>query len=228
MTDEEKTTFPTFPRNHWWTLRKKFWQAMPNTVTAGYLAATLGMQESSAKANLLPALVAVGIIDKAGKPLERALAWRDDAQYPQVCQDIRRQIYPVELLDAFPGPEIDRKPLQTWFASRTGVGADAARKMATVYELLTEAAPTKADVSRGGTTTGARRKRRQGGQSRTEGNEPITPPDTQPERLESAARLAPERAPALHIDVQVHISSDASAEQIELIFASMAKHIYGR
>ena len=33
--------------------------------------------------------------------------------------------------------------------------------------------------------------------------------------------------PNLHIDVQVHISADASVEQIDQIFASMAKHLYG-
>jgi hypothetical protein len=34
--------------------------------------------------------------------------------------------------------------------------------------------------------------------------------------------------PALHIDIQIHISPEASATQIEQIFASMAKHVYGR
>jgi hypothetical protein len=34
--------------------------------------------------------------------------------------------------------------------------------------------------------------------------------------------------PALHIDIQIHISPEASAAQIEQIFASMAKHVYGR
>jgi hypothetical protein len=31
---------------------------------------------------------------------------------------------------------------------------------------------------------------------------------------------------SLHIDIQIHISSDASADQIDHIFASMAKHLY--
>lgn len=34
--------------------------------------------------------------------------------------------------------------------------------------------------------------------------------------------------PSLHIDVQVHIDSSATPEQIDQIFASMAKHLYGR
>lgn len=33
--------------------------------------------------------------------------------------------------------------------------------------------------------------------------------------------------PALHIDIQVHIDAKSSAEQIDHIFASMARHLYG-
>jgi hypothetical protein len=33
--------------------------------------------------------------------------------------------------------------------------------------------------------------------------------------------------PSLHIDLQIHISPESSPEQIEQIFASMAKHLYG-
>jgi hypothetical protein len=34
--------------------------------------------------------------------------------------------------------------------------------------------------------------------------------------------------PELHINLQIHISSDSSADQINQILASMAKHIYRR
>ena len=33
--------------------------------------------------------------------------------------------------------------------------------------------------------------------------------------------------PNLHIDLQIHISPESTPEQIECIFASMAKHLYG-
>jgi hypothetical protein len=33
-------------------------------------------------------------------------------------------------------------------------------------------------------------------------------------------------SPSLHIDLQIHISSDASFEQIDKIFESIAKHLY--
>lgn len=34
--------------------------------------------------------------------------------------------------------------------------------------------------------------------------------------------------PSVHIDIQIHIPPDASTDQIDQIFASMAKHLYGR
>lgn len=46
--------------------------------------------------------------------------------------------------------------------------------------------------------------------------------------LEGNGQLAkPNNRPALHIDIQVHIDPTSSAEQIDQIFASMAKHLYG-
>ena len=39
--------------------------------------------------------------------------------------------------------------------------------------------------------------------------------------------VKPNNRPALHIDIQVHIDPTSSAEQIDQIFASMAKHLYG-
>jgi hypothetical protein len=34
--------------------------------------------------------------------------------------------------------------------------------------------------------------------------------------------------PAIHIDIQIHISPESTAQQIDKIFESMAKHLYGR
>ena len=34
-------------------------------------------------------------------------------------------------------------------------------------------------------------------------------------------------APSLHIDLQIHISPEASPDQIDKIFSSMSKHLYG-
>ena len=38
---------------------------------------------------------------------------------------------------------------------------------------------------------------------------------------------APQRLPAVHIDIQIHIAPEASTQQIDDIFRSMSKHLYG-
>ena len=89
MASNEKSTFPNIPLKHWWVLRNRFKQSIPSAVTAGFLATALGMQERSAKANILPGLISFKIIDEDGKPTDRAIQWRDDQQYPQVCDEIK-------------------------------------------------------------------------------------------------------------------------------------------
>jgi hypothetical protein len=37
-----------------------------------------------------------------------------------------------------------------------------------------------------------------------------------------------QNGPAVHIDIQIHISPESTAEQIDKIFESMAKHLNGR
>ena len=50
---------------------------------------------------------------------------------------------------------------------------------------------------------------------------PQPPPEEQRRRI-----VAPE--PSVHIDIQIHIDSSATAEQIDQTFASMARHLYGK
>jgi hypothetical protein len=45
---------------------------------------------------------------------------------------------------------------------------------------------------------------------------------------ETSRQIQAQGGPALHIDIQIHISPESSTEQIEKIFESMAKHLYGR
>ena len=51
---------------------------------------------------------------------------------------------------------------------------------------------------------------------------PVTAPKEESRKVAGEAKR-----PALHIDIQVHIDPTSSAEQIDQIFASMAKHLYG-
>lgn len=229
MAEQEKLTFPSIPLKQWWILRSKFKRSIPTSVTAGYLATALDMQPDSARANVLPSLIAFKIIDQEGKPTDRANQWRDDEQYPAVCEQIRMEIYPQELLEALPPPAPNRDAAERWFANRTGVGEVAARRMALVYILLCEANPAGGEGSASQTSTKASSKV----QKRTPPKQP------QSKAVESASKTVGQPAPvhkhqevvssssipSLHIDVQIHISPDASSDQIDHIFASMAKHL---
>ena len=94
------------------------------------------MQEKSAAANVLPALRDIGLVDDDLRPTQRAVRWRDDELYPEVVEEIRSAVYPSDLRDAIPDPERNRAGVERWFASRTGHGLSAAKKMAAFYELI--------------------------------------------------------------------------------------------
>ncbi len=216
MPEEQKETYPVIPAKHWWTLRKRFQQSIPNAVTPGFLATTLGMQEQSAKANIIPSLVMMRIIDQEGKPTDRAVRWRDDVEYSEVCREMRNELYPQELLDAMPGPSIDRSAVERWFATKTGVGKTAVKRFAVVYELLATATiPEKRETPPTSVRPKPPTKRRP---SKSVPEEPLAREAEKPVVLSGVE-------PSIHIDIQIHISPDANPDQIDQIFASMAKHL---
>jgi hypothetical protein len=227
MADAEKTSksYPGIPTRNWWDLRTRFKQAVPSKVDPDYLQAVLGVGEGHAK-NLIPQLKAVGLIDQAGKPTELAHEWRDDAAYRDATGKIIESIYPQGLRDALPPPNPDRASVESWFSRNVKVGEGAARRMASFYLLLCDGdlASTKTD------TKGESRPKRTPKQPTTKAAKTTsTKVDARPTRAQTPGDLdvtLPAHGPSVHVDVQVHISPDASAEQIDQIFAAMAKHFY--
>lgn len=218
----QKDSYPVIPTKHWWALRDKFKASMPRTVTAGYVSTALGMQEVSATNNILPCLRAIGLIDKESTPTDLANRWRDDAEYADVCQEIRGNVYPQELLDAVHDVPENRSGLQSWFKKKTHAGESAAKKMTAFYLLLLQADPSKVKSGVSRPAKGAPRKPKvRRGQGRSETGRPdglVAKPD----RTQGGNQGVPD----VSINVQVLISADASPEQIDQVFASMAKHIY--
>jgi Family of unknown function (DUF5343) len=214
--------------SYWWGLRKRFNQSMPGTVTASYLATIFGTKEDSARKNISIYLKDLGIVDDEGKPSERARRWRDNSQYGEVCQEILEQIYPQELLHAAPNPSEERAPAERWFANHTGAGESAVRKMANLYALLREAdfskepqprPDQKSKTVRRPTGGGAARKSSKAVEQRANGGERI---------VDSGDSSRSITLPEISINLQIHISSDATSDQIDQIFSSMAKHIYNK
>jgi hypothetical protein len=140
---EQKKGFPMLPIAHWWALRKKFKQSIPGVVTDNYLSTVLSMEVNSARANVMPFLKTLGIIDDEGKTLERAKKWRDDQPYTAVCKEILHEVYPKDLLEAVPNPNTERAQAERWFANHTGAGENAVKRMAALYAVLVEADASK-------------------------------------------------------------------------------------
>jgi len=215
----------------WWSLRKKFKQTIPGVVTANYLSSVLNMQEASAAANIMPYLKQIGIVDQEGKTGERAKLWRDDHAYTDVCDAIIKDTYPQELLDIPLESDDDKEGVKRWFSRDTGAGEKAVNRVAAFYFLLCEK-----DLSKEPNSI----------KSKTKGDSPTlakaprkastskAPSNTVAKLTPSVDKVAQNHnppippVPAININLQIHISSDASPEQIDKIFESMNKHIYSR
>ncbi len=220
--DQAKGGYPVMPIKHWWALRRKFQTSIPGTVTTTYLAAALNMTEPAAQTNVMPSLKRTGLIDENGKPTALANDWRNDAKYPEVCEKVRKSVYPQEIQDLASDTSAERGQVSQWFASHTGAGRSAATKMAAFYLMLLQADPATESVSASKTphlktkqvsTTTAQKelqKNRTGAGKLGQGSQ----------SNQSLAGLPP-----LHLNVQIHLSPEATPEQIERIFAAMAKYL---
>jgi hypothetical protein len=181
------------------------------------------MTETSAKANILPSLKQVGLVDTEGKTnQELAKKFRDDDQYAKFCEDIIKKVYPQELRDAFPDKELNREKVKKWFMNHTNNGDSAAGRIAAFFVALVQA--DSRPVAPG--TSSAK--------SKPAAKKPTAKPVVS-KKIDSSSTIETQEkskgnkngsGPDLNINIQIHISSDASSDQIKSIFENMAKYIY--
>ena len=216
---EQKKSYPMLYISHWWALRKKFRQSIPSVVTDSYLATVLKTEAKSARANVLPFLKTLGIIDNEGKTGERAKEWRDDARYPAVCKSILQEVYPQELLDAVTDPT-QREQAESWFSHKTGAGEGAVGRMAALYSVLLEADASKQPDEK---AERARPEKKVEKKPVAAVPAPVVVEKPAPNNVTNLPQI-----PGININLEIHISADSTPHQIDAIFASMAKHIYQR
>lgn len=165
------------------------------------------------------------MVDDEGKTNQDfARKFRDDTAYPELCKEIISNIYPQELIDAFPEKEPDKPKVLSWFMNHTGVGSNAGQKMLSFYITLKDANPNIQ------VKTNANKPKENNGKK-----SPISiknPEKKEAEPLNKAKEESidgngPKRTfPSINLNMQIHISADASPDQIKSIFENMAKYLY--
>lgn len=218
---DERRTFPRIPAKNWWALRERFKQTMPNRVDSDYLQSVLGLTTAASAGNLIGPLRTVGLIGDEGQPTDRAFDWREDDSYKQVCEDMLNDVYPDTLRSAFPDPSEDQDGVTSWFSRNTGAGRNTATKMAALYSLMSAGDPGAGGVAASAAT--APNKRATARAAAPKPKSTIDDKSGSDALTDQRHRVEPE----LNINVQIHISPDASADQIDQIFRSMSEHLYG-
>ncbi len=211
----EKQTFPRIPESNWWTLRNQFHKTLPTSVTTSYLKSLLNLTTDVAASNLLSPLKQIGLIDDEGKPTPRATNWRSDTKYSETCKEIIKEVYPSELIELYSGSNLNKNSIKEWFKNTTSLGEVAAGQCASMYILLQEAKINLDD-------------------NNIKKAQKIVKPNTKPQQKKSQTQETVsnksiqkvDEIPNIHINLQIHISPEANADQIESIFANVAKYLY--
>jgi hypothetical protein len=222
----EQVTYPSISEKNWWTIREKFKSSLPATVSANYIKTLLTLgSEDSAKSNVILPMKRLGLIDENNKPTQLANDWRLDDKYKATCEIMIKSVYSQELLDLFPDENFDRNSVNGWFMGH-GVGSGAAGKMTALFALLRsgeikDIQSQKTSNAKKPTTKPKSSTKLKALEDDHTNNQDVT------ETPVSKTTNNIGNRPNLHIDLQIHISPDSTPEQIETIFASMAKHFYG-
>lgn len=180
----------------------------PGKVETDWLA-RIGFTKSTDR-SLIGVLKHIGFIDSSGVPSQRWQSYRNKQAARRVLAEAIHDGYPdlfETYSDAYQRSEED---LKSFFASNTEVGGESLWRIFRTFQTLCSLADFSDEAKRA---------------AEEDPPQPETP--TQAAPSETEGRMSRSQ-PTLHIDLQIHISPEASTEQIDQIFASMAKHLYGK
>lgn len=211
----DKPNYPQIPSTVWWGMRTSLRKSPNATVDDGFLAVNLGVQPAAAR-QYLAELKRVGILTDEGRATPLAMKWRNDETYREAADEIVRSCYPQSLLDVAPPGEADRAKVISWFMLN-GLGEGTARNKTSAYMLIANDPIQDAPDARSAAP------------ARTPQNEKktakkVTTGSTSRRLDEQSTRGRIEAFP-LNVNVQIHISADASVEQIQAIFSAMRNYL---
>lgn len=184
---------------------------VPAKLTVAHLK-TLGFTSSN-DATLIGVMKFVGLIDASGIPTSMWNEYRG-AHHKTVLANGIRTGY-ADLFAVYPDAySRQNSELTHVFSTSSSAGSQVIGKTVQTFKALVEeadfstaSAPTETTLPAGPLHTPAAR-------AATPASAPNNP-------------TGPSNGPEVHIDIQIHISPDSSHDQIDKIFASMAKHLYG-
>lgn len=205
--------FPQLPTTVWrgvWQLLNK---APTRKLDERTLSADLGVQTTAAK-QYLKELEKLGIISPEGHPSDLADDWRQDANDPKVIDRILELAYPESLRQLAPPSDLDRDKVIRWFqGEKLGIGA--AKNKAATYLMVASGMPDEAPKAAANSTPRKPKER----------EKPTVKTAEEPTRKQNSNKgETRSRNPQLAVNVQIHISADASTEQIDAIFSAMRKY----
>lgn len=182
---------------------------VPPKVTAAWIK-TIGFTSSN-DSSLAGVLKFIGLTDASGIPTTVWSAYRG-AKHREVLAEAIQKGY-ADLFAVYPDANArSNTELQHVFSTSSSAGAQVINKTIATFKALVDEAdfgsksvPTETTIQAG----------------------PLHTPAAQ------TAPAAPvisnsQGGPSVHIDIQIHISPESTAEQIDKIFEGMAKHLYGR
>jgi hypothetical protein len=225
----DKNSFPQIPSTVWWGVRAIFQRTPSATVDERMLGVQLGVQDAAAKQYVME-LRRAGILNEENKATPIAQRWRLDQSYAEAVQQILAATYPEGLLHVAPPGGADRQKIVNWFLHE-GLGQGAASNKAATYLLISSREPNeapsrgggaKANMDTGGRATPKRSPTTRAGQA-TSARPPAPPIERQVPFNGNGQRFEPI---PLNVNVQIHISADAGAEQIETIFSAMRRYLH--
>lgn len=223
--------YPRVAGKAWSTLRTRAANAPSTKLSPNTVAAMLGMSSAkSARDNIVAGLRRLGLVEEDGSLTARGNKWRLDTSYGEACQEILDEVYPEDLnsLVSTNGSP-DAAAVKTWF-DQQGYGDSNARQMASTYLMVARKTIPEVAAETPKSAPGAKKapakaaktsaSKAAGATNGTQAAEQQPPPPP--------ADPSTNSGPNIHLDIQIHIPAEASPEQIDHIFASMARHLYGR
>lgn len=129
-------------------VREALRKSLPGRVTTTWVMANVGgyKAEGSAKA-LVRYMSSFGLLDADGTPTALAKKWRMDESYGEACEQLLRNAFPADVVEAMP-PDGDAEVLVNLFMAR-GFGEGSSKNLARIYRLISSKAlpgPRKAKV----------------------------------------------------------------------------------